>query len=236
MKKLIFLLLAYFLAIQTGNAQFGPLTPPQPVKKTPVIKSQTSPPLTATPTRPQSPPAPVYYLSSVKVNIGTGSDNKESLSNVSVEFWVRQTGYSIFAQNNLTNEMKKNSTSSIGLEMNNTYTSGTVPGSVPTIYKTTDAGNLRITLSDLKTYGMAVRVIYKPDFFMDAWKIENLSVTLEFRNAQGQPDAAAPTKNISFSNAATFLDNYDKRMLICTADQYFNSLTSFVTKDLSRLW
>ncbi|MFT3980202.1 MAG: hypothetical protein QM687_07000 [Ferruginibacter sp.] len=239
MKKLCLLFIVCFAVYNNLQAQFAPLTPPQPVKKTPTVKTQASPGLTATPTRtsttPQPPTEPEYFLTGVKVNIGTGNDNKESLSNVSVECWVRDTRYVIFAQNNLNNEMKSNSTTSIGLEQSAVYTGGMI-SSIPIHYITKAAGTQPVKLKDVQTYGLAVRIIYKPNLFTDAWKIENVSLSLEFRDAQRNLHPAMGQKTISFGNAATFLDNFDKRMLICTADQYFNPLTSFVTKDLTKLW
>jgi len=83
---------------------------------------------------------------------------------------------------------------------------------------------------------LSLRIIYKPNFFADAWKIENVSITLEFRDVNGNLHPSLGQKTIQFPNAATFLDNFDKRILICTADKYFNALTSFVTRDFSIRW
>lgn len=216
------------------QAQFEPLTPPK--KKVEVIK-QRSPGLESTPTRNPAPaPAATYNLTGVKVNIGTGSDNKESLSNVGIELWARNDKFQIYAQNNLTNEMKKNENTPIGLERTTTYTSGSLPNAIPVRYNTSNTGTNIISLNDLQTYGLSLRIIYKPNFFADAWKIENVSVTLEFRDAAGTLHPTLGQKTITFTNTSTFLDNYDKRILICTADNYFNPLTSFVTKDFSRKW
>jgi hypothetical protein len=219
------------------HAQFAPLTPPQ-TSKPKVVKTQTSPGLESTPTR-TTPPQPanaIYSLSSVKVTIKTGNDNKESLSNLSVELAVRDAAYNIFVQNNLTNEFTSNSGITIGLEKSNSFTSGYNPASIPTLYSTSATGSKSIQLSDVEKYGLSLRIIYKPNFFTDAWKIEQLSLALEFRDANGNLHATSGQKTIVFSNAATFLDNFDKRILICTADNYFNSLTSFVTKDFSKRW
>ena len=88
----------------------------------------------------------------------------------------------------------------------------------------------------MEKYGLSLRIIYKPNFFADAWKIENVSLKLEFRDVNGNLHPGLGQKTIQFSNAATFLDNYDKRILICTADKYFNALTTFVTRDFSIRW
>lgn len=235
MYKLSFLSLIVFIFFWMSSA--AQLTPPSPPKPLPV-KFQRSPGLESTPTR--TTPLPVtnadYELASVKVTIKTGNDNKESLSNVSIELSVRDSVCRIFAQNNLTNEFKSNAESTTGLEKSNLYTSGYHANSIPTIYYTSATGIKNIQLSDVEKYGLSLRIIYKPNFFADAWKIENVSLTLEFRDINGKLHPVSGQKTIQFSNAATFLDNYDKRILICTADKYFNPLTSFVTKDFSKRW
>jgi len=236
MKKLFFI--NFTLLMLTSIVSSAQLSPPVPLKTKTIVKKQISPGLESAPTRttPLQPTNASYSLSAVKVNIKTGSDNKESLSNVSIELGVRDTNYSIFAQNNLTNELKSNSDNSIGLEKNTAYTSSYHPNAIPTIYYTSATGIRNIQLSDVEKYGLSLRIIYKPNFFADAWKIENVSITLEFRDVNGNLHPTSGQKIITFSNAATFLDNYDKRILICTADNYFSPLTSFVTKDFSKRW
>jgi hypothetical protein len=149
---------------------------------------------------------------------------------------VRDTGCNIFAQNNLTNELKTNSENTIGLEMATTWTSGYSGNHLSAPYITSLTGTRSIRLSDVEKYGLSLRIIYKPNFFADAWKIENVSITLEFRDVNGNLHTTSGKKTVTFSNAATFLDNFDKRMLICTADKFFNPLTSFVTTDFSKRW
>lgn len=230
-------LLSFSLMIVNGISGFAQLTPPMPPKAKPV-KVLRSPGLESTPTR--TTPLPLtnadYLLASAKVTIKTGTDNKESLYNISIELAVRDSAFGIFAQNNLTNELKSNSSISIGLEKNTSYTSGYHPNSIPTIYYTSATGIQNIRLSDVEKYGLSLRIIYKPNFFADAWKIETVSVALEFRDVNGNLHPGSGQKTIQFSNAATFLDNYDKRILICTADKYFNPLTAFVTNNFSIRW
>jgi len=235
MKKLF--LINFTLLMLTSMSSSAQLTPPAPPKPRPV-KVLVSPGLESAPTR--TTPLPLtnadYLLSTVKVTIKTGSDNKESLSNVTVELAVRDTNCSIFAQNNLTNELKINSENTIGLERYNAWINRTAGNISPTPYYTKPTGIKAIFLSDVLKYGLSVRIIYKPNFFADAWKIENVSATLEFRDGNGNLHATYGTKTVSFSNTSTFLDNFDKRILICTADASFNPLTSFVTNDFSKRW
>jgi hypothetical protein len=230
-------LLIFTLFILRGISSFAQLTPPMPTKTKPV-KVLRSPGLESTPTR--TKPLPVtnadYLLAVVQVSIQTGTDNKESLSNISIELAVPDSAFGIFAQNNLTNELKSNSSTTIGLGKSTSYTSGFHPNSIPTIYYTKATGIQNIRLSDVEKYGLSLRIIYKPNFFADAWKIETVSLKLEFRDVNGNLHPALGQKTIQFSNAATFLDNFDKRILICTADKYFNALTTFVTRDFSIRW
>ena len=238
MKKYIVTISLWFFSMHAASAQFAPLTPP--IKKKTMVATQTSPGLQSEPTRPPaSQPALTnadYALTAVKVNIGTGSDNKESLSNVSIELGVMHTDFQIFSQNNITNELKINSTNTIGLEKSNSFVSGSHPNAIPVIYFTAATGTKPVSLAAVETNGLSLRLVYKPNFFADAWKIESVSVTLEFRDAKGNLHPVAGQRTITFSNASTFLDNFDKRLLICNADGYFNPLTSFVTKDFSKRW
>lgn len=237
MKKI--LLPYYILFLLTGftaSAQFTPLGPPAQ-KKIPV-KVQRSPGLESAPTRTTSLPLTNadYSLSSVKVTIKTGSDNKESLSNISFELSVRDTNYSILAQNNCTNELKVNSENTFGLESAREWIWAINPNAIPTIYYTRPTGIKAVMLSDVEKYGLSLRIIYKPNFFADAWKIETVKLLLEFRDAKGNLHPNTGQKTIVFTSTSTFLDNFDKRILICTADNAFNPLTSFVTKDFLKRW
>ncbi len=230
-------LLFFTLLILNGLTSFAQLTPPKSPKSKP-LKILRSPGLESTPTKTTPPPVTNadFLLAVVQVSLKTGSDNKESLSNISIELAVPDSVFGIFAQNNLTNELKSNSYTTIGLGKSTSYTSGYHPNSIPTIYYTKATGIQNIRLSDVEKYGLSLRIIYKPNFFADAWKIENVSITLEFRDVNGNLHPSLGQKTIQFPNAATFLDNFDKRILICTADKYFNALTSFVTRDFSIRW
>lgn len=235
MKKILTLI---FVLAGFHSFLVAQLSAPRPANKV-IKKTQSSPGLESTPTRTEATPVPTivnYMLSTVKVDIRTGADNKEALSNVSVELAVRDNKYSLFAQNNNTGEFRSNTTTSIGLEPFNKYISGAAVNAIPVIYNTSTAGSQPIMLRDVEKYGLALRIIYKPNFFADAWKIEHVKLTLEFRDGNRNLHPTSGTKVLDFVNATTFLDNYDKRILLCTADGYFNPLTSFVTKDFTKRW
>lgn len=233
MKKLFFVNIICMLL--TGITSFAQLSPPAPPKSRPV-KVLVSPGLESTPTRTTPLPAVTsYWLTSAKVKIKTGSDNKESLSNLAIELSVRDTAYCIFAQNNVTNELKVNSENTIGLEKTYSCTTRYSPNNLSAPYGTSPTGTKNIQYSDVEKYGVSLRIIYKPNFFADAWKIENVSITLEFRDTNNNLHSSGQ-KTIVFGNAATFLDNFDKKILVCTADNTFSPLTSFVTTDFSKRW
>lgn len=243
MKKIVsFYCIVFIVSGFTSSAQIFRQLGPEAPKPLPV-KVKTSPGLESAPTR--TTPLPLtnadYFMSSVKVTIKTGSDNKEALSNVTFELAVRDTNYSIFAQNNCTTEFKINTENTIGLETYTEWISAYArnisnPGSPGNPYFTSPTRAKLIALSDVEKYGLSLRIIYKPNFFMDAWKIETVSLSLEFRDGNGNLHATSGKKTITFTNAATFLDEYDKRLLICTADKFFTPLTSFVTMDFSKRW
>lgn len=227
-----------FLLLAISYLSPAQLTPPGPANRV-IKKTRTSPGLESTPTRTEANPVvanPGYSLSFAKVDIRTGADNKESLSNVSIELAVRDNRYSIFAQNNNTNELKANATASIGLEPASQFISGSLPHAIPVVYNSSPTGTQAIRLSDVEKYGLSLRIIYKPNFFADAWKIEDVTLTIEFRDGNKNLHPTLGSKVVHFTNANTYLDNYDKRILIAVADGYFNPLTSFVTKDFARRW
>jgi hypothetical protein len=237
MKKTSF---AYFiLFLLTGFAATAQLSPPgSTIQKSKPVKVQRSAGLESEPTRTTTLPITNadYLLSSAKVIIRTGSDNKESLSNIRFELAVRDTNYRIFAQNNCTNELKVNSENTFGLESAQNWIKTAISNAIPIIYLSYPTGTNAVKLSDVEKFGLSLRILYKPNFFADAWKIENVSLQLEFRDAKGNLHPTAGQKTIVFTNTSTFLDCFDKRILICTADNRFNPLTSFVTKDFTKRW
>ena len=128
-------ILIFTLLILSGISSFAQITPPKSPKSRPV-KILRSPGLESTPTKTTPPPVTNadFLLAVVQVSLKTGSDNKESLSNISIELAVPDSAFGIFAQNNLTNELKSNSYTTIGLGKSTSYTSGYHHNSIPTIY------------------------------------------------------------------------------------------------------
>lgn len=125
-----------------------PAPPPPPINKNSDTGNQT---------------APVYTLTSARVNIKTGSDNKEFPSAVHVTLMAKSTpqDWRNYVQFNLSNEMKINSDTEFGLNLE---------GRAPT------------PLETFQKAGLTLSIGYNPNFFADAWKIESISLVLEFKD------------------------------------------------------
>lgn len=171
------------------------------ITKPSVIKKQVAP-------APAPAPAPVYTLTAVKANIRTGNDNKEFPSEVTVGLSSRNGNIrGGFVQKNLRNEMKSNSNTEFGLQKSGT-------------------GDLLLT--DLQNSGIIFTIYYSANFQFDAWKIEGVTLTLEFRDQQGNLHPTLGQKTITFGNANGFLNGYFERRMECTTDGYFNPLSAAV--------
>lgn len=220
MKKLLFVTILSAFIISTAVSQIIQKSVP-PVKQNVILKTVPAPP----PPVPAPPPpttnkttaagaenTPVYRLTAVKVNIRTGNDNKEYPSGVRTTLGVRGSGmeYFYFVQNNLKNEMKSNTNTEFGLE------------------KAT--GNFKeITLDALQNAGCEIRINYSANFQLDAWKIEAVTATLEFRDQNGNLHPTLSQKTINFSNANGFLNGYPgTTLMICNTDGYFNPLSASI--------
>ncbi len=215
MKKL--LLITILSAIAMGNlyAQFKTT---KTIKNTQNLNQSIPPPppppttnKTAAPISNTNAPASVYKLTSARVNIRTGNDNKEFPSAVRVSIGVRggNMEYAYFLQENLKNEMKSNSNTEFGLEKSKGYLKD-------------------ITLDVLQNTGFHLRIAYTANFQLDAWKIEGVSATIEFRDQNGNLHPTLGQKTITFSNANGFLNGYPGGYyMICNTDGYFNPLSAF---------
>lgn len=172
-----------------------------------VIKAKT--PVTA-------PPPPVYSLTNARVSITTGKDNKEFSSEVTV--WLIQKGKGILFQqpgSNTRNEMQVNSTTEFGLN------------------KWTNTKNIgSYLLTDIQQSGIILRILYRPNLFTDAWRIEGISVTLEFKDQNGNLHPTLGSKTITFNNTSGFLNNWDQ-IFECRADGNFTPIISSILQDAS---
>lgn len=222
MKKILFITIIAVLITSVATSQVIQKSVPA-VKQNVIIKTVPPPPPPPAP----APPQPstnksttsgnqntlVYSLTAVKANIKTGNDNKEYPSNVWVSVGVRGSGmeYAFFKQENLKNEMKSNSSTEFGLE------------------KKWTLSKKDISLDVLQNTGIHCRIWYHANFQLDAWKIEGVTVTLEFRDQNGNLHPTLSQKTITFSNANGFLNGYPgTTTMTCTTDGYFNPLSASI--------
>ncbi|WP_028788189.1 hypothetical protein [Terrimonas ferruginea] len=207
-----------------------------PVKTTDAPAKQ-SPPPPPTPPPPAPPPpaqAPTvvdYKLTDVRVKITTGRDNKENSSEVYVKFSLPEqfnASYCAFAQWNLQNEMPVNSDVEVGLykraNANLSLISTKLTMSNPEQLRT---GGKDISLTDIQAHGGRLMIKYYPHLFTDAWRIENVTITLEFKNQQNELHPVYGRKTISFSNARTFLNAGNERYLICEVGTDLSAMVSY---------
>lgn len=202
------------------HAQFKPAK--QPVMK-PVLQkpgnhntgtNQQSDPVTTTLTDAD------YFLSVAKVTIKTGKDNKELNSKLLISVYpvIGTDNYKKgFFLENYMPELKIWST--------NEFTLPKAPGFDKSFN----------SLGQYKQGGVMVDILYNtagngPFFITDAWKIDEVSVVLEFKDKYGNPHPTMPSKTIYFTNGDDMYLDFLKWHLYCRTDEYFNVLPPFITK------
>jgi hypothetical protein len=155
----------------------------------------------------------VYSLTGATINISTGADNKEFPSQVAMELYNRQTSgillHQPFENNKI--EFRINQDATFGLDR----------------HPHTNASDL--TLQSIMQGGLALRLYYKPNLGTDAWKIEGVSITLEFRDQNGAPHPQLGKKMITFNNATGFLNGWD-HVLTCFTDGALRPTTSSISQ------
>lgn len=210
MRKIVFLSALALLAINITQAQIRPNVDKSNVKKS----APTPPPAPVNKsTGTDNTAVPVYSLTSVRVKIRTGNDNKEFPSGVYISLYPRSTAegaYKPFSQSKLTNEMRINSETEFGLEREAQL-----------------RGEAR--LEAFQSAGLKFLLRYIPNIIFDAWKIENITLVLEFKDQFGNPHPTLGTKTIVFSNAYGFLNN-EYQVMVCETDGSFAPLTAVIKK------
>ena len=87
-------------------------------------------------------------------------------------------------------------------------------------------------LTDIQSTGLIFRVLYMPNLFTDAWRVEGISVTLEFRDQNNNLHPTLGTKTIVFNNTSGFLNTWEQ-FFECRADGNFTPITSSILQDAS---
>lgn len=163
-----------------------------------------------------SSPAPAltdadYFLAVAKVTIKTAGDNKEKLSKMMVSVYPAagddnyQKGYTL---ESWPEELKVWSTTNFTLPRRAGFE---------------QAFN---SLAHYRQTGVMLDVLYNtlgngPFFISDAWKIQEVSVTLEFKDKNGNPHPTYGSKTLYFPGV--YLDFYKWKVYYKT-DPYFNAL------------
>lgn len=159
-----------------------------------------------------------YFLAVASMTVKTGKDNKEKGSKLILRVYPAagtdnwRKGY---CQENYTEELPVWSTNSF------------------TLPRTSGFNQTFNSLANYRQTGVMVDINYNtlgngPFCLLDAWKIDEVSVTLEFKDKNGNPHPEFGSKTIYFSNSYMYLD-YKKWQLYCKTDQYFNTLTPSIT-------
>lgn len=159
-----------------------------------------------------------YFLSVARITIKTGNDNKDAGAKLILRVYPT-TGTDNYRKGYLldsyTQELKKWGNDEIPL---------------PRASEFDQSFN---SLANYKQTGVMVDVLYDtwggPYPPLDAWKIEEISVTLEFRDKNQNLHPTMGSRIIHFPNSNPYLD-FTKWHVFCKTDQYFNPLPISVTK------
>lgn len=167
-----------------------------------------------------------YYLTEAFINIKTGADNKEKES-----------------------EVKFRLVPAVSKDLNNTYNEfvGGIPKNQQPLFPNTSATfplnlfmssttttvNPATSMAALTQNGFGLVIEYKANFALDAWKIEQVELTLYFKDANGLFHPTQGVKTVRFNMPAnTFLDGVAKKFLVCKTD---SGLSPVSIKTIERL-
>jgi len=228
MKKTI--CVSAILLVSIGLSYSQPKT--EPKQNTPTkIMTPTRDPVTTKRTAPESssstPQASKteYYLTAARVSIVTGNDNKELPSEFRI-YLNRQvghfpvsngsSGYEVGLYNYMRDkinpqELKVNSTVEFmldcGVQLPNAWGSGWRYGC--------------LNLDVLQDAGISLTIIYIPNFPLDAWRIEKVTLTLEFKDLAGNPHPSMGKVVVPFQHASKILrGNEQDQSLTLKTDRF----------------
>jgi hypothetical protein len=214
MRKIVFLSTLALLAISATQAQIKQDPNKSNVKRSAPTPAPAPPPAPVNKTTgTESTTVPVYSLTAVRVRIRTGNDNKEFPSKVLTSIRARSAASgqaNPFNQSKLDNEMRINSDTEFGMERVTQYQSES-------------------RLEAFQSSGLKFRIDYWPNWLTDAWKIESVTLVLEFKDQFGNLHPTLGSKTIVFSNAYGFLNN-TYWIMECETDGSFAPLTAVIKK------
>ncbi len=173
------------------------------IVKSSTISTQPAPP-PATTTKSSPATYIFYYLTNVTVKIYTGNDNKEAQSGMSVNLFIPPgaSNYSIpgntpgpsliFSSDHDQAKYK------VEFKSNSVTTITTQATCFPAMNGRRDYRADEVSLGTINREGLLLAVSYSPAFFTDAWKIEKIEMTLEFKQENGTPHPTLGNKTITF--------------------------------------
>jgi hypothetical protein len=166
-----------------------------------------------------------YYLTNAYITIRTGSDDKEKLSEVNVRLIPAMSKdltntYNEFICKIAKDQQSlfKNSSSTFPLYLFMSSTAQLV--------------NPATSLASFEQNGLGLVIEYKPNFVLDAWKVDQVELTLYFKDANGLFHPTQGVKTIRF-NTQSFLDGFAKKFLVCKADNAMNAVSVKTIENLA---
>ncbi len=220
------LLRAQVKPVQRDSVIFAPTE----ISRRPGIKRTAPPPppptSNAAPTPGKNTP---YYLTAASVTITTGNDNKEQPSKAMIGLASANGGcfhgrektepcglYDDNMSTSILNEYKVNSITVIPLITSYQFPSS-LPGGVGEGWRYID-----LLLEEIQKHGLNLHVIHRPNFIADAWRIERVSLTLEFKDLAGNAHPSLGSVVIPFPNSSALL-NDGQRILRLQTDGSFTA-------------
>jgi hypothetical protein len=214
MKKMISTCFIYFLFVAAALAQLQ-----KPAQGT--LKKQDSAKVTL---RPQPiagikktiPPAPVsiYTLTAAKISIKTSTDNKEYPSTALLYIMENNTifgkGKNLFGNTIKNHELGVNTETEFSL------------------LKFNNIAEDVFSLTNLQNKGLSFVIYYLPGFSLDAWKIESVTLTLEFKDQYGNLHPHFGNRKVIYhiSNGTLTMDNFN---MTGSTDGFFTPLPVTIT-------
>ena len=165
---------------------------------------------------------PHYYLTAARVSIVTGNDNKEEGSKVNISLvrpsggeWpsddnTKSCGLYQFIYSKINNEYRVNSVTDIPLVTSFQFPAG-LPGGAGEGWR-----YINLRLGDIQIHGLTLYVMYEPNFILDAWKIERVTLTLEFKDLAGNAHPTLGTVVIPFINSSVLLRDGNRTLKVET--------------------
>ena len=153
-----------------------------------------------------------YYLTKAILNIYSGNDSKERPSCVTHNLYTNSKSY--YAPKNNTS-----TTNLIGAIACGPATVSEYPANTKTTLPLTlfynawgdgHRGDYRpseISLTTFSKNGLTLEIIYSANFFTDAWKIDKVELTVEFKKPDGTPHQYLGNKTITFSKSALMTES-----------------------------